>query len=221
VKSPANRLLFKAARSNVKKVKTKAKNKWLLSMVSECNQSCSPGEQPNPKAIWSFVSKLKRGVDKWKPWNFKNIIDSSGNLGKTPSDNADNFCQFYNDLYANEGKVNGPAETWYKQMCTRKTDREWREPQLHEMLVAIAELKHTAPGLSGVPASLWKAMATNEKMRDVMLDIMQQCWHQESVPGSWLQYYMIVLEKRETSPFQATTAESPSARHCPRYTRRF
>ena len=81
-------------------------------------------------------------------------------------------------------------------MTKRKVEREWREPQEYEMLKAIKELKHTAPGLSGVPAALWKAISTDQKLRSVMLNIMKQCWKEERVPQTWLKYYMIVLEKK-------------------------
>ena len=42
-----------------------------------------------------------------------------------------------------------------------------------ELIRAIRELKQTAPGLSGVPAVMWKAMSEDATLKSVMLDIMR------------------------------------------------
>ena len=75
-------------------------------------------------------------------------------------------------------------------------DREWRTPQAHELIRAVRELKNTAPGLTGVPAVMWKAMVADERLQDVMLKIMRDCWDTGTVPSEWLVYYMTVLEKK-------------------------
>jgi hypothetical protein len=76
------------------------------------------------------------------------------------------------------------------------TDREWRSPQVHELLRAVKELKNTAPGLTGAPAIMWKAMVKDARLQEVMLEIMRGCWDTGTVPTEWLVHYMAVLEKK-------------------------
>jgi hypothetical protein len=119
-----------------------------------------------------------------------------GELGTSPSDNADNLAVFYNKLHDNDGVEGGKADQWHEKMPDTPTDREWREPQAHELVRAIRELKMTAPGLSGVTAVMWKTFSEDDRSKGVMLDIMRECWNTETVPQDWLQHYMAVLEKK-------------------------
>ena len=112
-------------------MKRQAKNRWLLQMARAYNVGLLPGgmRSSDPKAIWGTVAKLRRGADKWKGANVKNVRSADGTLGKTPSDNADNFQHFYEKLYSNEGIEGGKADAWFNMMPQRTTDREWRAPQ--------------------------------------------------------------------------------------------
>ena len=65
-----------------------------------------------------------------------------------------------------------------------------------EMTRAIAELKHAAPGMTGVPSKVWKTLAKDENMKSAMLAVLQNCWREEKVPLSWLEFYMTVLPKK-------------------------
>lgn len=69
------RLVYKEKRGSVRKAMRQAKNAWLHHMISKSNLSLTPqGKKGNDAhAIWKMVTKLKRGVSKWKHWNFKNI----------------------------------------------------------------------------------------------------------------------------------------------------
>ena len=150
-----------------------AKNKWLLEMVNDSNLSLLPGgkNRTDAQAIWKMVTKLKRGTTKWKAWNYKHLQAKTGKLGDTPQGNADIFQSFYEDLFANKVKetVKGTnaAEKWYKQMTKMETDREWRPPLEKEMLTAVKDLKKVAPGLSGIPAEVWKVLVTNPNLKAV------------------------------------------------------
>jgi len=197
-KSSGNLAWFRETRTRVKIVKRQAKNQWLLQMARACNVGPLPGgmRSSDPKAIWGTVAKLRRGADKWKGSNIKNVRNKDGILGKSPADNADNFQHFYEELYANDGVEGGKADAWFNQMPQRTIDREWRAPQRFELLRAVRELKTTAPGLTGVPAIMWKAIVKDEQLQEVMLNIMAECWETGTVPEEWLVYYMTVLEKK-------------------------
>jgi hypothetical protein len=118
-------------------------------------------------------------------------------MGTSPSTNATNFRDFYNDLYTNEASSTrmDKSSEWYNKMDKVATDREWRPPTKPEMMRAINDLRNTAPGLSGIPAPVWKAIADDATLNAVVLKIMRKCWDEEKVPDDWVRFYMIVLEK--------------------------
>ena len=145
--------------------------------------------------MWSTVGKLQRGTAKWKQWKYRNIRNADGVEGTSPAENATNFADFYSHLFGNDG-TNDQSAQWYKSMPRTPTDREWREPQMWEMIKAIKELKNTAPGMTGVPSKVWKTLASNVEMRNAMLVVLRNCWREEKVPPGWLDFYMTVLPKK-------------------------
>ena len=197
-KTEATQNWLKETRIQVKKAKCLAKNRWLLQMTMGCNVGMVPGglKKSDPAAVWAAVKKLRRGADKWRPWNVQNIQDENGKISTTPEENADNFQQYYNNLYDNDGEEGGAADCWYDEMEQGENEREWRAPQMFELDRAVRELKNTAPGLSGITAMVWKALIKNSALREIMLETMVECWNKERVPKEWLQYYMTVLEKK-------------------------
>jgi hypothetical protein len=204
----------------VKLVKRRAKNAWLLKMAEGCNLGLLPGgvRNCNPVATWAFVTKPKRGADKWKGWNVKNVRSVDGELGQSPSDNANNFQKFYSELYNNDGTVGGKADEWHDVMPQTSNVREWRTPQVHELLRAVRELKNAAPGLTGAPATMWKAMITDKRLQEIMLTMMRGCWDAGTVPSEWLVHCMTVLEKKETWHSARITVAQAWARHFRKYT---
>lgn len=174
------------------------KNEWLLEQLQQCNESILPGgkDHKSGKAMWALGKKLQRGVDKWRAWGGKNVRDSKGVLGTSPKENVKNFKDFYEDLFSNEVTDSRAADAWYEEMAPYPQDREWRAPILPELRRAVAELKRTAPGLSGIPSAMWKILYGNEECRECLLKIMVECWSSGTVPDDWTSYYLTVLPKK-------------------------
>ena len=167
-------------------------------MAEECNVTMVPsgqGKSTNPNAIWTTVTKLRRGASKWKSWQRSNIRNANGVEGKSPSENATNFSDFYLKLFANGGEKEQATE-WYSKMPRTPQDRDWLQPQMWEMEAAIQELKNTAPGLSGLPSTVWKTLVRNQEMKNAMLVVLTKCWEEETIPQSWVDFYMTVLPKK-------------------------
>jgi hypothetical protein len=72
-------------------------------------------------------------------------------MGTAPKENVQNFKAFYENLFSAE-IVDGSAaaEKWCEEMESFPQDRGWAAPILPELKKAVAELKSTAPGLSGI-----------------------------------------------------------------------
>ena len=143
------------------------------------------------------MKKCKRGLKKWRRWNFKNIQDAGGNVGTSPEDNARAFQSYYQNLYTNQPTPPRPDNSgkWYAEMPDIPTDREWGEPMMHELMTATRDARNTAAGLSGIPVSVWVAIARDDKLSAELLNVMKKCWREEVVPSAWTRSYMTVLEK--------------------------
>jgi hypothetical protein len=195
-----NKLLYKAARKRIKKMKTKAKNDWLWNEIENSNASLLPGGQKRTGFgnVWGFVKRCKRGNKKWRHWNYSNVRDVDGVMGTGPEDNATTFQAYYNDLFENESTPDRPdhSDIWYNAMPQVAVDREWAPPTEHEMMCALQDINNTAPGMSGIKISVWKAISTDPELRHILLDIMRECWNSEEVPDDWTKFYMTILEKK-------------------------
>jgi hypothetical protein len=65
-----------------------------------------------------------------------------------------------------------------------------------EMKRAIKGRKTTAPGRSGVPASVWKGLWKNKITEETMLQVMVGSWEAEKVPEEWTEFHMCMLPKK-------------------------
>ena len=135
-KSAENLNRCKNARTRCKKAKWSVRNKWLLEMAESYNVTLVPSgaaKTSDPNAPWTTVRKLQRGTSKWKQWEFRNVRNADEVEGVSPTDNATNFADFYSHLFGNDG-TNDHSAQWHKAMPRTPTDREWREPQMWEMI---------------------------------------------------------------------------------------
>ena len=189
--------ILQTARKELKRLKIKAKNQWMLGMLKDSNTSILPDktDRKNPKDLWSLTKKLKNGLDKWRKWEDTNVRDEQGTLAVTPEENAENFKKFFDKLFDNDQKGLPPKEA-YKGMKYKEVAFSYREPTMREMRAAIKGLKNTAPGRTGIPASVWKGLAKNEETEKAMLEIMIENWKLEKVPNDWTKFHMCVLPKK-------------------------
>jgi hypothetical protein len=111
-------------------------------------------------------------------WRFCNVQNLQGVKGTNPQQNADNFGEYYSQLFKNIPTPDRPdlSNSYYNDMPNFPVTQTWGEPTEDEMMEAVREVKHTAPGLSGVPMVVWQAIADDLNMRKVILRILQKCW---------------------------------------------
>jgi hypothetical protein len=105
-----------------------------------------------------------------------------GNMRDGPASNADNFAACYGKLFTNDVATDGKVEALCSEMWQVQTDRVWLAPSREEMRTAVGSLRDTAPGLSGVPSLVWKALLQNEETEGAMLEVMRWCWKEKKVP---------------------------------------
>jgi hypothetical protein len=106
------------------------------------------------------------------------------------------FGEHYENLFANPIRDSAVAQAWHDKMPQREQDRSWMPPTATELGKAIKEIKNAAPGLSGIPASMWKILHGNSVLQTRVLKVMQQCWADGVVPKCWRTHYLAVLPKK-------------------------
>jgi hypothetical protein len=143
--------------------------------------------------MWTMARKMNRGAKKWKLWVRRNVVDAMGNVGDGPASNADNFAACYDELFTNDVATDGKAEALHSEMRQAQTDRAWLAPSRAEMRTAVGSLRDTAPGLSGVPSLVWKALLQNEETEGAMLEVMGWCWKEKKVPDNWSLFYLMPI----------------------------
>jgi hypothetical protein len=179
--------VYTIARQKLKKIKTRLKNEWLMEQLKQCNDSILPSgkDRKSGKATWALGKKLQRSVDKWRDWGGKNVRDAKGVMGTNPKENIQNFKAFYENLFSDKITGGAAAEKWCDEMESFPQDREWTAPILPELKKAVAELKSTAPGLSGTPGVVWKILCGDGDCRGCLLKTMVECWNTGTTPTDW------------------------------------
>jgi hypothetical protein len=197
-KTSEAKTVLQRARRDLKRRKKVAKNKCVLQVLQAGDGSPLPGgkDRKDMHAMWKLATKLKKGAKKWKPWLRINIVDANGILASDPEGNAEIFGACYDTLFTNDVHPDGPAKARHAQMQERDNERNWLAPTMKELRAAVAEMKSTAPGLSGITSAVWKAMIGDPEMEQVLLDIMVTCWSEKEVPEKWTKFYMRTLEKK-------------------------
>jgi hypothetical protein len=191
--------ILQAARKQLKKLKIKAKNQWMLGLLKDCNESVLPAksDRKSAKELWSLTSKLKNGLDKWRKWEDTNLRNVQGVLAASPEENAENFKVFFDNLFNNSQK-GLPTKEEYKGMMYKEADFSHGPPTMWERKRAIKGLKNTAPGRSGVPEAVWKGLLKNKITEEAMLQVMVESWEAEKSQGSGRNSTCACYQKKET-----------------------
>ena len=199
-KTDEAKIILQTARKQLKKLKIKAKNQWMLGLLKDCNESVLPAksDRKSAKELWSLTSKLKNGLDKWRKWEDKNVRNVQGVLAASPEENAENFKVFFDNLF-NDSQKGLPTKEAYKGMMYKEADFSHGPPTMWEMKRAIKGLKNTAPGRSGVPAAVWKGLLKNKIItEEAMLQVMVESWEAEKFQWSGRNSTCACYQKKET-----------------------
>jgi hypothetical protein len=193
-KSSHDRL--KEARTKLKKAKKQCKMAWWLTQLANVNASVNPGprDHKHPGSIWKTAARIKKGTRRWRPRDFKNVRDAAGNLAKAPEDNARYFADYFTHVF--NPKIDAAGWEVIDKMNQRECKGKWGEPTKEELKTAIATLKDTAAGPTGLPACVWKTLGKFDNTFQIILDVMQECWRTKTTPAAWKKTHMAVLPKK-------------------------
>ena len=140
---------------------TNAKNSWIEEKCKLLNESVQRGT----KDSWELLGKLKSDLDRSKTVNSTKMKKPDGSLCETPEENAEVFRHHFENLYStipntDESVLEHVEAVLIPPALDALPDNE-------EIRKAIQSLHNTAPGNSGLPAQLWKALQETEETFNV------------------------------------------------------
>ena len=176
---------LKSCRKAVKSAISRAKNNWIEDQCSALNSSVQRGT----KESWELISKLKSGLDRTQKLNTTQMKKSDGSLCTTPEENAEVFrSHFEGSPEYDESVLDLLQEIPVTASDATPSDEEIRK--------ATTMLRNTAPGNSGIPAQLWKALLGREETFKLFVEVIKHFWVTEEVPEEWNTGLLKILPKK-------------------------
>ena len=156
--SQQNTSLLRTARKTVRTATRRAQNKWILDLSRTVNTSCT--YRSASQQCWKAIKTLKKGLNNASKRKSVNLKKPDGSTCTSPAENADTFHEHFQQLFQRQPVFDRSVlDTLPQHNCIITADRE---PDDDEIRTAIRGLNHTAPGISGIPSAVWKALATEE-----------------------------------------------------------
>jgi hypothetical protein len=156
-----------------------------------CNNSINPGggDRKNRRAMWEVADKLVNGTGKWKPaTNFSATAPSAATM-------ATYFTESFNRSTPPAGALH------VHRMQKDPMLVEFGIPTRHEVKKQIREMKASAaPGSDGIPATVWKMLAADDGMFEIIWEIMVSCWNTETTPRDWSERIHFILLYKKGAP---------------------
>ena len=131
-----------------------AKNSWIEEKCKLLNSSVQRGT----KDSWELLGKLKSGLDRSKTVNSTKMKKPDGSICETPEENAEVFRKLFENLYSNIPNTDESVLEHVEAVSIPASDAL---PDNEEIRKSTQSLHNTAPGNSGLPAQLWKALQEN------------------------------------------------------------
>ena len=168
-----------------------SKNAWILDKVEGANGIVNAS---GAKAGWGNVKLLRAGLAPTRRAAPAKMKKADGSLAQTAEENAEVFADAFEKLYGRTPKVDASVLDALPQRATiAGLDHE---PTDVEIDAALSKLHNTAPGDSGLPAALWKALAETEESFTVVCEIVLDFWRSEVMPTEWETGILSILPKK-------------------------
>ena len=179
-RSRANATSLRTCRKAIKSAVLVAKNRWIKSKQNDLN---SVSAVKGTKGCWDALKQLRKGLCKTRPSTERTMKKEDGTLCKTAEENAEVFRDHFQKLYGLPPKYDEQIINLVPQRPV-VTGLE-SPPDDKEMKAAISKLKDNAPGDSGIPARVWKALSDYEDTFEILKLIVLDFWQTEVTPSEW------------------------------------
>ena len=183
---------LKSARAALKRAIQRAKNDWILDLCNTMNNTASA--RGGTASCWNAMKTLKAGLSKTRPSAEAKMKKADGQLASSAAENADVFKQHFSKLYGRKPSYDPAVLNLLEQLPEVQgldgppTDEEIRK--------AVSKLQATSPGVSGLPAPLWKALCETEKSFSLLRRFVLDFWERGIVPAEWNSGLLAILPKK-------------------------
>jgi hypothetical protein len=119
---------LRRARKELKRAKIRSRDAWWLAQLLNVNVSVLPGKRDSkrPGDIWRTTTRMSKGSTRRRERTFKNVRDMSGQLAKTPDENATHLSDHCQSAFP--PTTNPRGNGIIKQMPQLPQQVEWTPP---------------------------------------------------------------------------------------------
>ena len=132
-------------------------------------------------------------MDRSQSVNVTKIKKPDGSLCETPEENSEVFRTHFEVLYSSIPNTDESLLDHVKPISIPANDAL---PPEDEIRKATQSLHNTAPGNSGLPAQLWKALLQSEETFSVFCEIVMHFWLSECTSEDWNIGLLKILPKK-------------------------
>ena len=176
--SSSCRDLLRDERAKVKATVSSAKSEWILDKCGKLNDGIA--DNKGSKDAWGNVKLLRAGLHPPRRAAPTKMKKADGSTAETPEENAEVFAASFEKLYGCAPSVDSSVLDALPQR-PEMTDLD-HVPTDKEIRRALGKLHHTAPGESGLPAAIWKALGETAESFALVRQIVITFWTSEELP---------------------------------------
>jgi len=181
------------ARSELQAAVRDAKSTWISSQCQRVNEGIVSSR--GTKAAWEVVGLLRAGLHgvtrRSAPAKMRK---PDGTLASSPEENAGVFAGHFQQLYG----VTQPLDSSVLDLLPQRAVMPGLDgnPTDVEIRRALGRLHDTGPGLSGLPARVWKALGSTDASFALVRQMVLAFWQSEEMPAEWETGLLKILPKK-------------------------
>ena len=186
------RELLSDERTKLRAAVRAAKSEWIHDKCMGVNDGMSG--TTSAKAGWGNVKQLRAGLAPPRRSAPAKMKKADGSLADTPDENATVFADSFEKLYGRTPAVDLSVLDALPQLAAMiGLDHD---PLDGEIRSALRKLHDTAPGDSGLPAAVWKALGETGESFALVKQIVHAFWSSEEMPTEWETGLLSILFKK-------------------------
>ena len=179
-----------ALRRALKTAMAKAKNVWVMQYVETMNSHDARGGSVHS---WKAVGVLRAGLGKVKQVTSCKLKKQDGTFAETAEENAEVFGAHFKDSIFGRQPDGDPCVI--DSLPQHAVDDSLGvKPTMEEFTTALRELRHTAPGKSGLPAAAHKCLDGISKQ--LLFEVLVEIWDKEKQPKEFDTGVLAILAKK-------------------------
>ena len=190
--SPSTARHLQTTRAELQKALRRAQSAWVMTTCAPVNDSIVGAS--GSAVVWNSVKKLCAGLGPTTRPTQPKMRKADGTRASTPEENAAVFASHFEQLY---GRTPSYDPSVLERLPQHPTAPNLDHPPTDdEIRRAVRRLNNTAPGESGVPAQLFKALVSTSAGFGVVRSMVLCFWETGQVEPEWETGLLAILAKK-------------------------